>query len=177
MSGTKIVVVVLVVIVVLFVVLVVWGAGTNKTQTRSNDVKADAKTSRDNPNSMMVSLNAVLSPFAPKLKAEQMEPSLTTYDLAPGSVHIITISGDNDHKFRQATFVVLPGPSCAQLVYETSEDDGGSGLKRQDSLDPDTKYTNDPNPQFTFTILDQAGGKITITRPPLSTGSCRVMLK
>lgn len=175
MSGTKIVVVVLVLIVVLFVLFVVWGSTMDRGKTAGQDPQG--KEFGSTPHPTMAALNQVLSPFAPKLKAEQMDPSLTTYDLAPGSVHTIRISADHDHKFRQATFVVLPDPSCAQLVYETSQDDGGSGLKRQDSHDPNTKYKNDPDPQFTFTILEQAGGMITITRPPLSPGSCRVMLK
>jgi len=175
MSGTKIVVVVLVLIVVLFVVFVVWGAGVNNKQRRTTNVKDDQKKASANPNSMMVSLNKVLGPFAPKLKAAQMQPSLTTYDLAPGSVQAIKILEDSDHKFRQATFVVVP-QACANLAYQTSQDDGGSGLSHQDSDNPSGSYKNDPDPQVTFTILDQ-GGTLTIKRPPLAPGLCRVLIK
>ena len=185
MTSTKVLIIVLILIVVVFVVILVWGHGTNAKQLMPlsppdhPDPQSDEKTfnSQDHPHpAFLDTFNDLFSPFSPKLQAKQLQPPITTFDLALRSNYEVVISEDMNHKFRQAKFAVRQGKACTFVIYTASptQKDAREELKRQDSDRATDK--KDPEHQFTFTILD-GGGKLVVQRATSSPESCVVELK
>ena len=158
MSGTKVLLVVLVVIVVAFIVLTVMGVKTNKS---------DSSTTADNFNSSSYSLTSSLGPvlakFGPKLSANQMKPSATSFNLQTKPTYVVSVGADSSNQFRTAKFVIQPasGTPCASISYQAS-----SPPKNTPSTITNQSSTADGNStkhQISITVLS-GGGTITVAR-------------
>jgi hypothetical protein len=170
----RILVILLVIGILLFVVLMVWGARMNDSQKSSRAYGADAQKFLAKPHPYLDAFQGILRPFSPTLKASFLRPAITTFDLASKSAYKTTVLRDDEHKFRQAKFVVQPTKSCARITYTASDSNAGD-LGHQDSQN-DTGDPKHPN-ELTLTIL-KGGGQLTVARyDPLNAAPCIVSLK
>jgi hypothetical protein len=171
----------LILIVVLFIVFVIWGHGRNSSQLipispeNHPDPENDQKHFNEHPHDTLAAFNKLLVPFTPKLQAKQLQPPLTTFDLASIPHYSENILADSSHKSRQAKFAVRPNKSCAHVVFMASGPVPDKMQRTQDSdkANGDNKSSN----EFTLTIFE-GGGTLTIDRAyPFPAGPCKVMLQ
>lgn len=172
MSGTKVLLVVLVVFVVAFIVLTVMGAKTN-----SSDSNTTADSFNPSSYSLTSSLGPVLAKFGPKLSANQMKPSATSFNLQTKPTYVVSVGADSSNQFRTAKFVIQPasGTPCASISYQASNPpkNTSSTITNQSS----TADGNSTKHQISITVLS-GGGTITVARRPSVTPvGCLVSLQ
>lgn len=171
MSSVKTLLVILILISILFVIFLVGGLGKGEP---NNDPKAGAKDFNSQPHPTWKSLNGILAPFGPKLKARELQPSLAVFDLQAGPHYSVRILPDSDHKFRQAKFTVRPSKACMRISYEALGSVPDHMSKTQSLPDPDDDKTSN---EFTLTIFS-GGGTLTVDRSsPYASLPCKISLQ
>jgi len=179
MSTTKVVVIILVIVILLFLVLMVWGSYNNSTQKPPNDSQAAAISFNPGEHSNFGAFSEVLSPYAPTLKASALRLAHAEFDLgSQASYPTITVPKDEDHKFRQAKFLVQPA-GCAHVLYlAPAAVNVDEHLRKQDSNTPakDSQPPPPPPAEFKLTILDTPGTLEIARNLPLGS-PCKVVLE
>lgn len=164
----RVLVILLVVGILLFVGVMVWGSSNHSSKAEPTP---DTFNSDQYP--LLGSFNTVLGSFGPKLKSTELQPARGVFDLQTQPGYSVRVLPDNDHKFRQAKFLVQPSAACAEVKFTALDSKLPPKVKNpQDSNDRKDKRPN----EFTLTVF-AAGGTLTVERAPGPAGVCKVTLE